>query len=437
MSPVGQQLDWEDQFRRLEAFQRQFGHCRVPKHSSELQPLLRWMADQVSGHWSLSLEQVRRLYDLGFPFPTHDRHWLRRYFELVEFRQAHGHCAVPWNWPQNPTLNTWCGTQRCARHRMSSQRRRRLDEIGFVWDMFELKWERCFERLKAFYEARGRLNVSRSEHRLILAWASHQRTRRNDLTAEQVQKLDKLGFDWEPFNNLWRGHIKGLKAFKKRFGHCYVPQSWNEPTFLGGWVHEVRCKREKLSPERIAELDQIGFAWDFREFAGLDDRTHAAVEPIAYTDGLWMKRYGELKEFIATHGHCRVPAKWPPNPSLATWVVRQRSWREKLAPERREKLDALGFCWTPFEEHSLEMLEKLSAFKREHGHCNVPTRYPVDPSLSDWVQRQRERFHGHPKHTPLPAELRERLEELGFDWRLRDRPPRNGPANQLSDQPRN
>jgi hypothetical protein len=77
MSPVGQQLDWEDQFRRLEAFHRQFGHCRVPKRSSELQPLLRWMAD---------------------------------------------------------------------------------DEIGFVWDMFELKWERCFERLKAFYEARGRVN---------------------------------------------------------------------------------------------------------------------------------------------------------------------------------------------------------------------------------------------------------------------------------------
>lgn len=33
--------------------------------------------------------------------------------------------------------------------------------------------------------------------------------------------------------------------------------------------------------------------------------------------------------------------------------------------------------------------ENLKAFKRKHGHCNVPQKFPQDPRLGIWVNKQR------------------------------------------------
>jgi hypothetical protein len=55
-------------------------------------------------------------------------------------------------------------------------------------------------------------------------------------------------------------------------------------------------------------------------------------------------------------------------------------------------------------------LKELAAFKRKHGHCNVPGKYP---SLGKWVANLRQR------RASLNPELVRRLEALGFCWTLR------------------
>jgi hypothetical protein len=59
----------------------------------------------------------------------------------------------------------------------------------------------------------------------------------------------------------------------------------------------------------------------------------------------------------------------------------------------------------------------LKAFKRAHGHCNVPTNYPKDRSLAIWVancRRQR-------KLGTLAQDRIERLDTIGFCWAVRNR----------------
>jgi hypothetical protein len=49
-------------------------------------------------------------------------------------------------------------------------------------------------------------------------------------------------------------------AYKKANGDCDVP---NDGSFLRVWVDNLRRRRKRgvLRPERIAQLDALGFRW--------------------------------------------------------------------------------------------------------------------------------------------------------------------------------
>jgi len=64
-----------------------------------------------------------------------------------------------------------------------------------------------------------------------------------------------------------------------------------------------------------------------------------------------------------------------------------------------------------------QRLKELEAFKKEHGHCNVPRKYPPNIPLAHWVTGVRRRK----RSGTIAAELASRLDELGFTWVLRRR----------------
>ena len=90
-----------------------------------------------------------------------------------------------------------------------------------------------------------------------------------------------------------------------------------------------------------------------------------------------------------------------------------------LAEERVRRLDALAFCWerkpviaTAIEAAWKQRINDLKAFKKEHGHCNVPHEYQPNPALGEWVSRTRHRK----KRGKLDKEIVRRLNTLGFCW---------------------
>ena len=66
----------------------------------------------------------------------------------------------------------------------------------------------------------------------------------------------------------------------------------------------------------------------------------------------WNTMLALLKEFRAEYGHCNVPFKYNPNPSLGHWVKKQRDdYREQVIDvERLEKLNELEFVWCPLSD---------------------------------------------------------------------------------------
>jgi superfamily II DNA or RNA helicase len=262
--------------------------------------------------------------------------WDEWYGRLLSFKDREGHCRVSYNHKENGfKLGVWVSQQRLSGNGLSAEREHRLDKLGFVWDTIEAKWEEGFDNLKLYYKREGHMRVPLSHkengHNLF-TWLSTQRIskRAKKLSNEHMQRLNALGFVWDPLEVLWEEGFDHLVRFYKREGHCRVPQGYKENGHsLGSWVGSQRSNgnANRLSIERKSRLDEIGFDWD----------------PF---DAVWEKGFNYLSIYFNRERHCRVPYHHKENGySLGWWVGVQRENRAKLIAERRGKLNALGFVW--------------------------------------------------------------------------------------------
>ena len=223
------------------------------------------------------------------------------------------------------------------------------------------------------------------------------------LSEERIQRLDEIGFRWQSIARpSWDEMFLKLVEFKKIHGHCNVPFNWSENPKLAWWVVNQRRRRTKngpLSEKRIRLLNEVGFQWQ-----------------VLY-NSLWNTRFSELVEFKKVHGHCNVQSGWPENPKLSVWVAQQRGRRKKgnLSKERIRRLEELGFIWSIRDAFWEEMFSLLVKFKKTHGHCNVSQT--EHRRLGKWVSRQRQ----VKKEGKISKDRIRRLEELGFQWQIRNK----------------
>jgi superfamily II DNA or RNA helicase len=330
--------------------------------------------------------------------------WDVKFGKLLKFKAEHGHCRVPARWNVDPKFASWVSTQRIffSKGKLSPERIARLESLAFEWDPFSAEWEKNFDHLKLFQSEHGHCRITRILMPNLGSWFAAQRRSYilGKLSNYQILKLESLGFEWDPLDAKWEHYFSILKDFKATHGHCRVPARWNVDPKFASWVSTQRIffSKGKLSPQRIARLESLGFEWD----------------PFSAE---WEKNFDHLKLFQSEHGHCRVPARWKHNPKLGRWVSVNRILHSqgKLLPDRIARLDALGFDWDPFTSYWEKHFSMLQCFKNKHGHCNVPSIYEKNPKLGIWVNNQR---RSYTKGILSPDRI-SRLESLGFEWRVR------------------
>jgi len=95
--------------------------------------------------------------------------------------------------------------------------------------------------------------------------------------------------------------------------------------------------------------------------------------------------------------------------------------KTNLTRHQIERLEKIGFKWNATETFE-ERCRDLEAFKSEFGHCNVPSKYTVNPSLGTWCSNIRCTYNqiqrGQTPKRNLTQDQIERLEEIGFKWKL-------------------
>ena len=163
--------DWDAMVAALTAFKKRRGHCCVPKQPEEYRALAMWLIgvrhrkrkglldrgrirqlDRLGVVWEPNNQEWEDMFaeflayrakhgDCNMPIDRSENprlaswvHFQRRSRELVEYKRIHGHCRVP---QSHSSLGRWVNTVRGYRRRakLSEERVRRLDLLGFTWDM--------------------------------------------------------------------------------------------------------------------------------------------------------------------------------------------------------------------------------------------------------------------------------------------------------------
>jgi hypothetical protein len=77
-----------------------------------------------------------RLDALGFVWDVLTTQWDRGFSALQTFYEREGHCRVPLRHREGDyLLGQWVSAQRSRKDVLQSERRMRLDALGFVWSL--------------------------------------------------------------------------------------------------------------------------------------------------------------------------------------------------------------------------------------------------------------------------------------------------------------
>ena len=294
-----------------------------------------------------------------------------------------------------------------------------LNNLGFAWtlphnsrdarsvDTSSIKWRHKFEQLKTYKSKHGDCNVKWDDENQSLAyWVQKQRLQYKQLilSEERVNMLDSVGFNWDGSKEkLWWDKYEELKLYKSKYGHCNVPQTYNNQP-LANWVQRQRAqfKQKKMSEERVNMLNAVGFRWSARK-------------KLKRYDDTWNDKYEALKQYKLRYGDCEVPQTYKPN-QLGGWVARQRMHFKKmlkglpttLTKERIELLESIGFVWSMMKNQlptSNETSEKRIKYHLVGNDINTNEK-------ESKIGQNHEKINTYNGVTPLQNETQKRKEEF-------------------------
>ena len=238
-------------------------------------------------------------------------------------------------------------------------------------------------------------------------WVVNQRKEYNkfqkgepsNITPGSIDRLNSIGFAWDAKEAKYDAMIELVANFKKKHGHCRVPQHYAtaDNTKLGRWVDTQRRqyrllgqegKRSEMTPARIERLEAIGFDWGTKK----EDKGKR-----------WNMHVGLILEFKKLHGNCLIPQRYVTDNGI------------KLGATPNEA--AASAADDGWDHH----LQKVRQCHSELGHCCHVTGSAagrVNLELESWADEQRLQYRRFldGKATTMTLDRIEQLDSLGFDW---------------------
>ncbi|MDB4524163.1 Helicase associated domain protein [Akkermansiaceae bacterium] len=194
---------WEINFQKLVAYKEEHGDCLVPIFFEDKQ-LATWVNSQrrTKKSGKLDPKKIKRLNEIGFVWDAIEEIWEIQFQKLLAYKKEHGDCLVPQRKEKYKQLAAWVTGQRTAKRngKLSVDKIKRLNEIGFVWDPIEEIWEINFKKLVAYKEEYGNCSIPRSfEDKQLFTWVTNQRRSKKSgkLDPKKIKRLNEIGFVWD------------------------------------------------------------------------------------------------------------------------------------------------------------------------------------------------------------------------------------------------
>ncbi|MGR6760387.1 Helicase associated domain protein [Paenibacillus sp. T2-29] len=241
---------------------------------NEDRKMINWIKHQRAAYREgrLNIERINKLNEVDFIWNELENLWSLNYELLLEFKEEQGHVDVPNRFEfKGNKLGNWVHDQRkkYKRGKLTQERIDRLELIGFLWEVLDLRWEKGFNELLNFKMKHEHVDVPlryRINDFNLGQWVQDQRKKykRGSMSKERIRALRELGFQWEIIDNSWENFYSELTTFKKMKGHVNIPQKYVVNDLkLGQWVSRQRqaYKKGELPQKRINKLNLTGFLW--------------------------------------------------------------------------------------------------------------------------------------------------------------------------------
>lgn len=338
---------WMNSYRQASDFFSKNG--RLPVHSdtisnTDLQNLYHWISQQrlKIKDGSLSAERIELLRKIGCEpdIKTKDDIWEENFEKFKAYVAEHEKYPAKTDAKENESISKiyrWMLYQRkyYKLGKLSVNRIKKLESIGFVWDAELDLWNRQFELLKKFVElnhrppnAKDKINGS-----VIGQWYLKQKKfietgKLAPELSEKIQKLDILEIsNYDVYNDLvWKKNYETLKQFISKFHRPPYKDELYQGINLYNWLiqQKVRCKERKLKQEYVDKFADIGI--DISNFTSEKKMPRSA----------WMNTYMEYKKFLETM-HRRPSTK---EKKLYDWQIQMKK-RYKSGNLKQSQVDLL------------------------------------------------------------------------------------------------
>jgi superfamily II DNA or RNA helicase len=299
----------------------------------------------------LSLDRIKRFEDIGFIWEILEEQFEKGFQETMLYKKRTGNSNAHQHYttPEGYRLGSWQSDQRNNYRKygirnLSPDRIERLEKIGFTWEMLEEKFEKGFQETLLYKEGTGKPNSSNSyttpEGYRLGKWQSHQKERykKGKLSPDRIKRLEEISFKWDikkdQSEKLFKKGFQETLLYKNITGNPNSSHDYKtlEGYPLGNWQDRQRnfYEKEKLSPDCVKSLEEIGFTWDKFE----EQFEKGFLQTLLYKERT---------------GNPNAPQSYKTSEgySLGIWQnSKRRNYKKgKLAPERIKRLEKIDFKW--------------------------------------------------------------------------------------------
>lgn len=347
---------WEKGYRYAKEYYNKYGHLNMSQSykTEDGYALGTWIFGYRKAYngyktgYEITDEQIRALEELGMEWNP-DTVWDKRYSEVKKYYETHSVLPnVDSDVPAEKKCAYWLRNQRKSYREgsLTESKLKRLSEIGITEEWLapqRTPFEKGYLVAKAYFDEYGNLDVPTNfQYKSgfwLGSWIDKIRKKKDELSDEQIQMLDKIGFVWEVTDGFEEQYAIAQAYYKKHGTLPLEPKQCKtkDELHICQWLRRQLLKRNegKLSQERIDRLTAIGMDW------------------LNSVERGWYQGYSHAKEYRDTFGNLNVIVSYvaPDGYPLGEWLHSQRTHRKRLSGERRKMLCEIGARGMRMEEN--------------------------------------------------------------------------------------
>ena len=329
------------------------------------------------------------------------RTWEDHYKLAKAYFEHHGDLLIPatfatsdgYTFDENGVkLGSWLFRQRNSFNKLTSEQKELLTSIDFTSSVYDDRWLKNYEIVRAYYEHYGNLRIPvkfRTKNGIthdengvrIRNWVNYQRMYFSKLTEKQQQLVTSMGLVLTTRKvHSWEENYKLAKIYYEHYGDLLIPVKFKTSdgyTYdengikLGTWMREQRYSFSKLSPEKQELLKSIGFVLNTRK------------------EG-WLRNYELVKMYYEHHGNLNIPQKFTTKNGftydedgvhIGYWLGNQKNQFSNLPKEKQHLLKKIGLVNTRNEQW-LRNYELAKIYYEYYGDVHMLSKFKTSDGIT-------------------------------------------------------